>query len=1761
MTTTLFFSGLGERLADPHGTANGVRVNVGKRISTSAGTRSYGVYYGGSDFITASGVLDTVGDSFGIYANGNSASAITITNQGTLSISKYGTGIRVDSSASITNTSTGVIQAGLPIQISTAPGAVGTVVNDGTVASLGYTAITGSASVTNGADGQIFGNIGATGVTNDGTIHGAITAAAGGAVNGSPSNTAARIEGTQSGITTSGTVINFGTLISNGSGAAVESPIAVVNGSSAVTSALISGSNYGVHPVTGGLMPTITNFGTIRAGNFGIIGSNMNLVNGVASAVIRGGNVGVAAGPLSTVTNFGSIVGYGGTSVGLRGGGTITNGVSGSTIGLITGGGLGIYDPKFLTNFGTVAATGTSGAGVVLKSDTTMVNYGVISGTGGSGADGLRDIATAAYNGAGGTIIGGRYGVILYSSGGSLRNAGLIKTTGATAAVVNSSYSAAITNTATGTISGGAFGIFEQGHPGLVANYGLISGVIGVQRPDKLVTGGTIIGTGGTAVSGAGTIVLLPGAVFGGQVVASGGQPLHLGGSGSVGTIAGLGANFIGFPYQVDSGAHWLIQGSNPVGPNVFQISGEADLAGGSIDGSTTANGDFVVDAGGKLFGFGTVSGFGFNLGTVEANGGTLMMSGIFYGNGSFLIDADSAMELPALTGGNARTITFNGAGATLILDNPTGNSGSFAHFSPGDTIDLAGITATGASISGGTLTVTRSGGAPLTYAVPSVGQIAGLVIRPDGATGSDIVAYGLARPGAAAPNPVNFGDRHAGDAASITLSLANGAGDYENLHAGFAGASPGFTVSGSITGLAAGASDAASLAIGLDTSAAGNLAGTAILTLASDGAGLDGNGITPLGAQTIDLSGAVYRLAAAGPLADLDFGNHHVGDVVSLAVPIGNAATADGYSESLIAWIATASPGFSASGSVADLLAGAADGAGLVVTLDTATSGGKSGTAGLTLTSDGTGIDSLGTTALAGTTIALSGGVYRLATPVLADTLSFGAARVGDAAPTTDLAITNGGTADAFQEGLGYALGAPDAGFTVQSGGSGSVASGASDTATLAMSTTTAGNLDGAQIGIGLASSGVGTSGLADTTLAAATITLNGHVYAPAAAQLGAGTIDFGIVHVGDTLAALPLGLSNIASGALTDVLLTTPGAIGDPRFAETVTPGALAAGAATALAYTMSTADAGLFSSSETLQFASHDGELADAVLPSATVALSGTVDNYATAALAKTSGPGVLSWKGNQATLNLGTIAEGSGPLTIGLSVTNSAAGLADMLGGSFALSGAAAFSASGFGGFSGLAGGQADTAPSLTLDTAQGGTLQETVVLTSAGSNASGYAGPDSTQTLTVIGVLAYALTRTPTTITGGPGNDLFIATGGALYGRDIIDGGGGTNTLQLSGAGIFDLRAPQSLANIQAITAQEGQPAFAPPGGTPVGTTRQSIYLRPGMDAGLTVSPGISAPGNPLGQGITIVGAANHASITLSSGYDVVYVGGTGEVVHGGGGMNRIYVTGQTIGAQIDGGGGGSALMVTGGGAARMGNNIKGLASVVLASAAAGVVQPDWVFTANSIPRLQIFGSSGNDTITVGAPTQAVSAGGGTDRVLATAANAGALVIGGGNTTLEITTGGNATLRAGTSNVTVRLDAPTHLVLSRMAFVTALGSSGADTIIADARGQVISGGDGADILVGYAAQGDVFRDTAAGLNGDRILNFGGDDRIEVTDLVPASAVLAYAGTATRGVMTLSDGQGHATRISMVGDFSQSHFHLAPDGHGGTAVTYS
>ncbi len=668
--------------------------------------------------------------------------------------------------------------------------------------------------------------------------------------------------------------------------------------------------------------------------------------------------------------------------------------------------------------------------------------------------------------------------------------------------------------------------------------------------------------------------------------------------------------------------------------------------------------------------------------------------------------------------------------------------------------------------------------------------------------------------------------------------------------------------------------------------------------------------------------------------------------------------------------------------------------------------------------------------------------------------TLNFGATRVGGTVAAQSLTITDGTTADPYQESLIYALqNTPPTGFIAGSNDSGTIVSGGSASAGLNLDTSTSGNVNTTDT-LSLTSTGDGTSGLGLTPLTGDEIALEGMVFAPAVAQV-ASSLNFGVVHVNSTASQL-LNVANTATGALTDVLTGSIEAISGSGFSSTGSLGAgVAAGSSVNLGVTLSTANSGVFNGSATLDLASHDAYLADAGLSVAPVTLTGTVDNYATATISELSGQGTLTQSGSHYTLNLNTLSATSSPVVIDLAVGNSATGVADLLSGSFTEAGSAEFINSGFAAFSGVGAGETATIdPSVTLGPGNFGTFTETFTLTAQGTNASGYLGTLTPETLTVTGMVLPVIDLTTHAETvNGASNVTIVATANELLSGDKINGGGGTNTLDLVGGGVFNLAAPGVLTNIQVVNATEGSGAAMP-----------SIVLRSGLNVTLNLL-------DPSGtNGAVIHGANDDDVINLGSGNDNVYLGSSGETVNGGSGDDTYFVTALTIGGTIVGGSGTNNLDVQGGGTMTMGANISGMNYVFLLNSGTA-----YNFTANATPNMVIHAGADNATITVGNSSQTVFGSTGSLEVLATAALAGVTVHGGtGSNLLEITNGGSIALNTGDSKVTVELEAATTLALTTNASVAIDGVAGNDVFMATANvmraGEQITGGGTDNTLV-------------------------------------------------------------------------------------------
>ncbi len=569
-------------------------------------------------------------------------------------------------------------------------------------------------------------------------------------VNGSSAVTTAKIIGGSGTIGTgifisSGSlgVSNFGTVsggntgINFGSNGTVKATGTVVNGSTAVTTSLITGSSDGIS-ASGSI--GVTNFASIAASTFdGIfLGSGGSIVNGSAAdtkASIIGGSgtsgsgIFVSAGA-ATVTNLATISG-GGSGIGfgnngtVGSSGTVVNGSSAVTTAKIIGGsgtgGAGIFistGSVAVTNFATIAgagdginfgANGTSVAtgrvvngstadtsasitgyfnGVFASGAIPITNFALVKGTntgvflknGGSVTNGNANDEQASIIGGSGTI---GNGIFVNSGTANISNFGTIGTGGTGVNfgtnVTTSSTGTVVNGSATDTkalITGSFAAIFASGGQVKVTNFGTLSGNTAIGLTNGTISSAGTVENFGSIVSNFGT---------GGTAIRFGDLADRL--------ILHPGASIVG---QVFGGA----------GNNTLELASGGGGTVGSIGANFIGFTALAVDGGTTW----TLTGNNA-IGTVTDNGSlTLAPSASLHvttavdpaSTGIFKLDASSVLEVLA-DKGISNKIQFIGTGELIVdkaanfgtnVGKTTYNGPLIQSFTTGDKIDLKDVAA-----------------------------------------------------------------------------------------------------------------------------------------------------------------------------------------------------------------------------------------------------------------------------------------------------------------------------------------------------------------------------------------------------------------------------------------------------------------------------------------------------------------------------------------------------------------------------------------------------------------------------------------------------------------------------------------------------------------------------------------------------------------------------------------------------------------------------------------------------------------------------------------------------------------------------------------------------------------------------------------------------------------------------------------------------------------------------------------------------------
>lgn len=458
-------------------------------------------------------------------------------------------------------------------------------------------------------------------------------------------------------------------------------------------------------------------------------------------------------------------------------------------------------------------------------------------------------------------------------------------------------------------------------------------------------------------------------------------------------SVAGARAGTVTLAYQTDgTGSSGL--GTLEAGSQTIEVSGNVyQLAAGQLNSAPLNFGTVQVGQ------------------TVSQN---LSISNIATGPSGFVEDLNA--EFGATTGIGSNLISGNGS-ISGLLAGATDTSSMLVNVNTASAGIIDGAIAVN-YFSAGAVNGVSNGLGILAVGSDSYG-VSGLIET----TGQIITA---ASPLIDTAQPIEFGNVRIGaDAPTALVSVTNQAtGDPQAaLNAEISGSAP-ITASGGFALLNPGATNASSLQVGMQTSTAGAIDGTATIAFVSDASNVGGcepNCQMDLPSQEVQVTGAVYRLAnpeidTAQPLILAA----RVGDAIPTQHLSLTNQSPDAFTEGLKADIGTVDAGFIGTGGITNLAAQDTDSTSLSVALaSTAVSQAITGTVGLEFQSTGAGTTGAEDIAVGSSTVDVAGRVYQQAiAEVDRTTVDFGIVHVG-ADLSAQLEIRNAASMAALNDRL----------------------------------------------------------------------------------------------------------------------------------------------------------------------------------------------------------------------------------------------------------------------------------------------------------------------------------------------------------------------------------------------------------------------------------------------------------------------------------------------------------------------------------------------------------------------------------------------------------------------------------------------------------------------------------------------------------------------------------------------------------------------
>ncbi|MBD0416869.1 calcium-binding protein [Oryzicola mucosus] len=408
--------------------------------------------------------------------------------------------------------------------------------------------------------------------------------------------------------------------------------------------------------------------------------------------------------------------------------------------------------------------------------------------------------------------------------------------------------------------------------------------------------------------------------------------------------------------------------------------------------------------------------------------------------------------------------------------------------------------------------------------------------------------------------------------------------------------------------------------------------------------------------------------------------------------------------------------------------------------------------------------------------------------------------------------------------------------------------------------------------------------------------------------------------------------------------------------------------------------------------------------------------------------------------------------------------------------------------------------------------------------------------------------------------GDGANDIFKAAPGTLNRGDQIHGGGGTDRIQLTKGGTYDLAAVSAITNVERLVGSAGNDTVLVSNavlagitsvdlgaGTDIFVVRDSFTLKAGMNvaairtSNTAANVAINITGNEFGQ--TITGNAMANTLRGEGGNDVLNGGGGADLIRAGDGNDTAY--GGEGDDTLEGWAGDDKLYGGSGNDVFYGNTGNDLIQ--------GEDGNDVIYAQENDDK--VYGGSGSDTIYAGTGNDIVDGGTGGDVMRGEAGNDIFYVDNAGDNVVEINGEGNDKVISSVSYTLAGRYVET-LDLVGTGNINATGNKLNNVLDGNNGSNILNGMAGKDTLTGKGGADRFVFDQALGAsNVDTITDFyAPDDSIRIDNAVFLGLSAGNLSSAAFRANTTGNAADASDRIIYETDTGELYFDR--DGSGST-----